>query len=117
MRHKRPPILSGRGANIAWVPRFHAGVAPCYTTGMAETETVIEIGSTVLIERDEKRYPSRGSWPRYSDRLGTVVTINNLDAEYGVAFGNIRTRPDGSIHGNEVSWFRLHELTRVQEGD
>lgn len=77
---------------------------------MAPLETVINIGDSVVIERDEKLYPSKGSWPQYSGRLGTVVSINRQDAEYGVAFGYV-----GDVQKRAAdSWFLLRELTRVE---
>lgn len=40
------------------------------------------------------------------------MTINRSDGEYGVSFGAVRSRPDGSLSGSDVvTWFRAHELT------
>lgn len=69
-------------------------------------------GDRVRVERDEQRWPSRGTWPRYRGREGTVVTVNRTDREYGVAFGSVRERANGSLSGSDVvTWFRAHELT------
>jgi hypothetical protein len=77
------------------------------------------VGDRVRIERDESRYPSRGTWPQFRGRTGTVVEIN-VDrkrpqlTEYGVAFGKTRTRPDGSLHGDDATtWFKAHELSAL----
>ncbi|MCB0942705.1 MAG: hypothetical protein KDB72_20980 [Mycobacterium sp.] len=76
----------------------------------------LRVGDRVRIERDETRYPSKGTWPSYRGKAGTVVTIN-ADAvrphltEYGIAFGTIRARADGSLYGGMVTWFRRHELS------
>ncbi len=59
----------------------------------------VNVGDRVRIERDETRYPSKGTWPRFRGRVGTVVEINadrqrpHL-TEYGVAFGKVWPRPD-----------------------
>jgi ribosomal protein L21E len=45
----------------------------------------MNIGDRVRIERDETRYPSKGTWPRFRGKTGTVVEINL--GEYGVAIG------------------------------
>ncbi len=88
------------------------------------TVTVIHplvVGARVRVERDETRYPSRGTWPWFRGRTGTVVEIN-VDGkrphltEYGVIFGATRRRPDGSLHGaGAVTWFKGYEVrpTRV----
>jgi len=75
-------------------------------------------GDRVRIERDETLYPSKGVWPQYKGRIGTVVTVNRartikvrdgsgtktvkITAEYGVSFTK-RTSVD--------SWFQVYELT------
>ena len=53
----------------------------------------IDIGDRVVIERDETRYRSKGTWPQFRGRTGTVVQINL--GEYGVAFGKVTPRTDG----------------------
>jgi hypothetical protein len=78
------------------------------------------VGDRVRIERDETRYPTKGTWPQFRGKTGTIVAIN-VDrkhphlTEYGVAFGKTRQRagrPDGSLIGDGiVTWFKAHELT------
>ncbi len=55
----------------------------------------------MLIERDEKIYPSKGTWPQFRGRTGTVVQINKDPkrphlTEYGVALGFVGARTHGS---------------------
>lgn len=79
------------------------------------------VGDRVRIDRDEVRYPSRGTWPRFRGKTGTVVEINtDRDhphlTEYGVVFGKVTPRSDGrgafSWSGNESqTWFKVYELT------
>jgi hypothetical protein len=74
-----------------------------------------KVGDRVRVERDETRYPSKGTWPRFRGKTGTVVEVNNGPGgptEYGVVF---RTAPAGPWRkwwsGGEATWFKLHELT------
>lgn len=83
------------------------------------TQSPPNIGARVRIERDEARYPSRGSWPRFRGKTGTVVEINR--DEYGVVFSKVWPREDrpGVLRWSgqqPVTWFRTHELKRVAEG-
>jgi len=76
----------------------------------------IAVGDRVRIERDETRYPSRGTWPQFRGRTATVVEINL--GEYGVIFGSTRERPDRSsvsaADGRAVTtWFLARELVHV----
>jgi hypothetical protein len=68
-------------------------------------------GDRVVIERDERKYPSRGTWPQFRGRTGTVVQTNL--GEYGVVFGKVAPRTDGRgafrFEGT-VTWFQPHEL-------
>lgn len=67
------------------------------------------VGTVVRIERDEVRFPSRGTWPEFAGRTGTVVEIN--DGEIGVVFGKVRRpRPNGSIAMAEAVWFQPTEI-------
>ena len=67
------------------------------------------VGDRVRIERDETRYPSKGTWPQFRGRIGTVVEINL--GEYGVVFGKVRKpRSNGSIAMAEAVWFQPYEL-------
>lgn len=77
---------------------------------------MVQVGTQVRIERDETRYPSRGSWPQFRGRVGTVVEVNADKrphlVEYGVSFGRVRphpTRPGALKHG-DVVWFKVHEI-------
>lgn len=80
------------------------------------------VGDRVRIERDETRYPSKGTWPQFRGRVGTIVEVNADRkrprlTEYGVVFGATRTLPDGSTraaNGCEVTtWFKIYELRRA----
>lgn len=76
------------------------------------------VGDLVRIERDEKRYPSMGTWPRYRGKPGVVVMLNQEDGEIGVEVGAARARyrPDGrglQYDSAAVAWFLPHELRRV----
>jgi hypothetical protein len=82
----------------------------------------MNVGDQVRIERDETRYPPKGTWPQFRGRTGTIVEIN-LDkrphlTEYGVAFGKVWARKDRpgvyAWSGSEpVTWFKAHELSGV----
>jgi len=78
----------------------------------------ITVGTRVRIERDETCYPAKGTWPQFRGHTGTVVEINvdhkrpNL-TEYGVVFGPVRRRPNGSLHGDIVTWFKFYEITAL----
>jgi hypothetical protein len=71
------------------------------------------IGDRVRIERDATRYPSKGTWPQYRGKIGTITEINaDRDrphlTEYGVIFGNPKT-----LHRSGVTWFKYYELATV----
>jgi len=71
----------------------------------------ITVGDAVVIERDETRYPPKGTWPRFRGRVVTVVEINL--GEYGVALGKTLPasgRRGGSMKGGSVTWFQPYEL-------
>lgn len=92
---------------------------------MAEAQTAVEVGTRVRIERDETRYPSRGTWPRFRGKTGTVVQVN-VDrkrphlTEYGVSLGKVTARTDGRGALNwesvDVVWFKVYELTPIPRG-
>ena len=74
----------------------------------------------VRIERDESRYPSKGTWPKFRGRAGTVVEIN-LDrtrphlTEYGVSFGKVTKAPtchrrEFNWKSEDVAWFKSYEM-------
>lgn len=77
------------------------------------------VGERVRIERDETKYPSKGTWPQFRGKTGTVVEINEDRkwphlTEYGVTFGNTYKRTDGKSglwrDGKPVTWFKVYEL-------
>jgi hypothetical protein len=75
----------------------------------------VRVGDLVRIERDETRYPSKGTWPRFRGKTGTIVEIN-VD-EYGVCFGKViprKSRP-GSFDWDsaDVAWFQPYELSVI----
>ena len=75
------------------------------------------VGDRVRIERNETRYPSKGTWPEFRRKTGTIVEIN-VDrkrpylTEYGVVLGKVRGKPTtfGSISNGHPVWFKAHEL-------
>jgi hypothetical protein len=74
-------------------------------------KTVWAVGDRVRIERDEKLYPSKGTWPQFRGKTGTIVEINL--GEYGVVIGGVRPRTDGRGRfrwSGPVTWFRDYEL-------
>lgn len=79
----------------------------------------MNIGDRVRIERDETRYPSRGTWPQFRGKVGTVVELNR--DEYGVCFGKVTPAPPShrralNWDAADVAWFRRHELTHIRSG-
>jgi hypothetical protein len=78
----------------------------------------MNIGDRVKIERDETRYPSKGTWPRFRGKAGTVVEVNL--GEYGVCFGKVtprKSRPGSSDWDSaDVAWFQPHELKVLARG-
>lgn len=78
-------------------------------------------GATVRVERDETKYPSRGTWPQFRGRTGTLIEVNRAGGglpEYGVVFGTVTPRTDGRgaySHSDIVTWFKSYEL-RVLDG-
>jgi hypothetical protein len=82
---------------------------------MGDRMTAPEVGDRVRIERDETRHPSRGTWAQFRGRTGTIIEINTDTkrphlTEYGVVFGATRRRPDGSLTGHAVTWFKSEEM-------
>jgi hypothetical protein len=84
----------------------------------ATAARAIAVGARVRIERDETRYPSRGTWPEFRGRVGVVVEINA--GEYGVIFGATRrraNRPVCAASGEAVTtWFRAYEIRAICRG-
>lgn len=81
------------------------------------------VGDRVRISRDETRYPSKGTWPQFRGKTGTVVEIN-VDrkrphlTEWGVVFGMVKRRTDGrgafNWSGDEpITWFKEYEIRWV----
>jgi hypothetical protein len=80
------------------------------------------VGDRVRIERDETRYPSKGTWPQFRGRIGTIVEVN-VDrkhphlTEYGVALAKVSARTDGrgafNWDASSVAWFKVYEIVRV----
>lgn len=61
------------------------------------------VGDRVKIERDEKRWPSRGTWPRYRGKTGTVSALNP-------EFGEVAVKLDG---GSRSTWFLHFEVAAL----
>lgn len=60
----------------------------------------MKIGTRVIVERDEKKYPPRGSWKFYRGKKGVVTGTSQ--GEIGVSFSN----------GHQAdAWFQRHELS------
>lgn len=78
------------------------------------------VGDRVRVERDETRYPSKGTWPQFRGRTGTVVEINEDRkhphlTEYGVSFGKFTKAPTShrrefNWSAADVVWFKLYEI-------
>ncbi|MGV0811744.1 hypothetical protein ABQF34_07245 [Mycolicibacterium boenickei] len=89
------------------------------------TQPTPEVGARVRIERDETRYPSRGTWPQFRGKTGTVVEVNHDRkrphlTEYGVIFGKVWPRPDrpGVLRwsgDDTITWFKAYELRPVAQ--
>jgi hypothetical protein len=78
--------------------------------------TVPAVGDRVKIERDEQLYPSKGTWPYYRGKTGTVVE-HNL-GEIGASFGKVTPTKDPvkakralRWEPEDVHWFQPHEVT------
>jgi hypothetical protein len=64
----------------------------------------IQVGTPVIVQRDESRYPPRGTWSQFRGKTGIVVEVNQAGGgatEYGVGFGKAR---------RVAAWFLAHEL-------
>lgn len=66
----------------------------------------MKIGTKVIVQRDEKKYPSRGTWPRFRGKKGTVSGTSH--GEIGVQFCN-----DNAFEpkNGADAWFQRYELT------
>ena len=65
----------------------------------------MKIGTKVVVQRDEKKYLSRGTWPRFRGKKGTVTGTSQ--GEIGVVFC-----ADNAFTPNRRAdaWFLRHEL-------
>ena len=89
-----------------------------------------EVGDHVRIERDEVKYPSKGTWPRHRGLTGYVCVINTgggpkVDGEWTDEFGVVltTTRPawrkeEGREHelaydSDAIKWFRDYEMRKL----
>lgn len=72
----------------------------------------MKVGDRVRIQRDEKKYPPKGTWFAFRGRTGTLVAINRSGGgrwEYGVVFTNHPKRfADGGW--KHPTWFKAYEL-------
>jgi len=76
-----------------------------------------KVGNKVRLERDETKYPVRGSWARNRGKTATVVEINRAGkgpTEYAVAFGRLTPDEDGRYHTTDKTWFRAWELRVIR---
>jgi hypothetical protein len=69
----------------------------------------MNVGDRVKIGRDETTHPSKGSWPQFRGKDGTIVETNL--GEYGVSFGKVTTAAPNhkrrfNWESSDVSWFR-----------
>lgn len=66
----------------------------------------MNVGDRVKIERDEKKFPVKGTWKHYRNKYGTLLEINKNGKgpwEYGVA-----------VDGDPITaWFKKHEIRGV----
>ena len=62
-------------------------------------------GDRVRLERDEVKYPVRGTWRWYRGKTGRFI-VRNSD-EYGVSF---------SKDDNVDAWFKRYELSIISNG-
>ena len=74
---------------------------------------MIEVGTVVRIERDETKYPSKGTWPQFRGRTGTVVEFNLGEIAIGKTLP-ASGRRGGNMAGNAVTWFRPYELAVIE---
>ena len=79
-------------------------------------EADMNVGDHIRVERDEKKYPSRGTWRRYSGKTGYICIVD--ESSYGVVLTVTRPpwRKDSgrehelSYDSDAILWFRPHEL-------
>lgn len=86
----------------------------------------MNVGDHIKVQRDEKLFPSRGTWSRYRGKTGYICVINEGGGkddtdEYGVVLTihrpAWRKEPDRghelSYDSDAVLWFAPHELVLV----
>ena len=85
----------------------------------------MNIGDRVRIERDETRYPSKGCWPQFRGKRGTVVEVNTDTkrphlTEYAVCFGKVTPMADPVKAKREfwwdpkqTYWFKRYEISTL----
>lgn len=69
--------------------------------------TGLSVGESVRIERDEKKYPSRGTWRWYRGKTGVITCVNHAGMgawEYGVSFSKSQAAD---------AYFKAYELERA----
>jgi hypothetical protein len=52
--------------------------------------SAVRVGQRLRVVRDEERWPPKGTWAKYRGRVGTVVSIDRVGKEIGLAW-NPRT--------------------------
>lgn len=111
-----PHSVDGRG-----VAEASAAVRIASTGPVAVSNgDAVKVGDRVRVDRDEGRYPSRGTWPQFRGKSGTVVEINrgmrSGPTEYGVIFGRVRQtehRHSGLAYSGSPTWFKAEEIVAV----
>lgn len=88
------------------------------------TPPAFQVGDAVRVHRNEKAFPSKGTWPRYREQPGFVVMVNSSEdtepPEYGVVLTIHRPpwrqgRKAELIYDSDaVKWFAGHELIARQ---
>jgi hypothetical protein len=73
------------------------------------------VGTIVRVERDETRYPPKGTWARYRGRVGRVVTIHREHFPSGRVYVEIGVcwALNDHRHGQADSWFLPTEVVVV----
>lgn len=66
----------------------------------------MKIGTKVVVQRDEKKYPSRGTWPQFRGRKGVVTGTSH--GEIGVSFRNSNSAD---------AYFQRYELKVIGNSD
>jgi hypothetical protein len=61
----------------------------------------VHIGDVVRVQRDEQKHTSRGTRPRYRDRNGIVVALNERENEIGVSWQPNYHRPRKPTQGSD----------------